>query len=71
MPHDVSLSSVEDMTVADVRKALSHMRREWQKHSAICPFFPSHALPNSDMSVSEFAFRFVMGHHYKRHTKQA
>ena len=63
-------SAITDMSVAEVRKALSHMRREWQKHSCVRPFFPCHTLPTSEMTISEFAFRFVMGHHHKRHQKQ-
>jgi hypothetical protein len=44
------------------------MRREWQKHSYVQPFFPSKKLTD-ELSVSEFAFKFVMGHHAKRHAK--
>ena len=61
-------SAIENMSVADVRKALSQMRKKWQKHSCIHPFFPSHDI-TTDMTVSEFSFRFVMGHHEKRHQK--
>lgn len=63
-------SAITDMSVAEVRKALSHMRREWQKHSCVHPFFPCQMLPASSLTISEFAFRFVMGHHHKRHQKQ-
>ena len=63
-------SAITDMTVAEVRKALSYMRKEWAKHSCVMPFFPCQSLPNlTDLSVSEFSFRFVMGHHHKRHQK--
>ena len=61
-------SAISDMSVADVRKALSNMRKEWQKHNSVQPFFPSKALTN-DLTISEFAFKFVMGHHAKRHAK--
>ena len=63
-------SAIHNMSVAEVRKALSFMRKEWTKHSCVMPFFPCHILPGSALSVSEFAFRFVMGHHHKRHQKQ-
>ena len=66
----VFTSAITDMSVAEVRKALSHMRRDWQKHSCVHPFFPCQTLPASTMTISEFAFRFVMGHHHKRHQKQ-
>ena len=61
-------SAITDMTVADVRKALSSMRKEWNKHSCVQPFFPSQMI-TPEMTVSEFAFKFVMGHHAKRHAK--
>ena len=61
---------VNEMTVAEVRKSLAHMRREWGRHSTVCPFFPAAQLPMRDMSISEFAFQFVMGHHAKRHHRQ-
>lgn len=63
-------SAINDMSVAEVRKALSHMRKEWANHSSVHPFFPCRHLPNHELSVSDFAFRFVMGHHHKRHQKQ-
>tara|TARA_B100000482_G_C12612127_1_gene299496 strand:+ start:1540 stop:1779 length:240 start_codon:yes stop_codon:yes gene_type:complete len=61
-------SAIQDMSVADVRKALSLMRKEWNKHSCVRPFFPSEKITDS-LTVSEFAFKFVMGHHAKRHSK--
>lgn len=65
----VMTSAITDMSVAEVRKALSYMRKEWSRHSCVMPFFTSQELPNSNMSVAEFSFRFVMGHHHKRHQK--
>lgn len=63
-------SAINDMSVAEVRKSLATMRREWSKHSCIQPFFPAYKLTD-DLTVSEFAFKFVMGHHAKRHAKNA
>ena len=60
-------STVDDMSVAEVRKALAFMRKEWAAHKCVRPFFPSQQLPDSEATVSNFAFRFVMGHHHKRH----
>ena len=62
-------SAIQDMSVAEVRKSLAFMRKEWSKHSRVMPFFPSQSLPNTDMMISDFAFRFVMGHHHKRHQR--
>lgn len=69
MPDDerVVTSAIQEMTVAEVRKSLAQMRRDWVNHSAVQPFYPSDDLVNG-MSVAEFAFRFVMGHHQKRHS---
>lgn len=65
----VVTSAITDMSVAEVRKSLAYMRKEWSKHSRVLPFFPCQELPNTSMVVSDFAFRFVMGHHHKRHQK--
>ena len=70
--HDQSMTSaINDMSVAEVRKALSFMRKEWSHHSHVLPFFSCQQLPNTNLTVSDFAFRFVMGHHHKRHQKHA
>ena len=65
----VMTSAISEMTVAEVRKSLSYMRKEWVKHSCVQPFFPCAPLPNTTTCMSDFAFRFVMGHHEKRHNK--
>ena len=31
-------SAIQDMTVAEVRKSLAYMRKEWSKHSRVMPF---------------------------------
>jgi len=64
----VMTSAINNMSVADVRKSLAMMRKNWARHSCVQPFFPSKILTN-DLMVSEFAFKFVMGHHHKRHSK--
>ena len=59
-------SAIGEMSVAEVRKALAQMRKYWNSHSAVQPFCPAQILiPN--MTISEFSFKFVMGHHAKRH----
>ena len=65
----ITTSAIHNMSVAEVRKSLAYMRKEWARHSRIIPFFPSQTLPCSDMLISDFAFRFVMGHHHKRHQR--
>ena len=62
-------SAIDDMSVSEVRKALAFMRKEWSRHSCVYPFYTSQTLPESELEMAEFAFRFVMGHHHKRHHK--
>lgn len=58
------------MSVAEVRKALSFMRKEWTNHSSIHPFFTCKKIGDGDdLTIALFSFRFVMGHHEKRHSK--
>lgn len=61
-------NNIESMSVAEVRKALAQMRKEWSQHSVMHPFCPCKILIKN-MTTSEFAFEFVMGHHHKRHQK--
>lgn len=65
---DTRTTNIENMSVAEVRKALAYMRKEWSQHSVMHPFCPCKILIK-DISTSEFAFQFVMGHHHKRHQK--
>jgi len=57
-----------NMTVADVRKALSALRAAWEDHSPSAPMNTSDTLFNG-MHASEFAYLFVFSHHEKRHRK--
>ena len=61
-------SAIQSMSVADVRKSLACMRKEWSKHECVQPFFPSKKI-TEELTISNFAFKFVMGHHAKRHQK--
>ena len=61
-------SSIDSMTIAQVRRALAHLRRTWDEHAPDNPIFPSDSLPNH-MSIERFAFRFVLSHHERRHQK--
>ena len=61
-------SAIEGLSVSDVRRALYMMRQHWRKHSPdnplrlARPLFPA-------FSIEEFALRFVLGQHEKRHQK--
>lgn len=56
------------MTVAEVRRGLDSMRRKWKCRGMDDPFYVSEIILNN-MTMQEFGFKFVMGHHYKRHNK--
>ena len=59
-------SAITNMSVAEVRRALSQLRKSWRQHSVVQPFCPSNVLID-DMTIADFALRFLMGHHSKRH----
>lgn len=61
-------SSVNNMSVANVRRALAQMRSLWSEHSPETPLNLTAQLFNG-MTVAHFAMLFVMGHHSKRHAK--
>ena len=58
-------STVEGLTVPQVRASLSVLRARWAKHSPVSPLYPSLTLP-CGRSASAFAHAFIMGHHAKR-----
>jgi len=60
-------SAVEGLTVADVRRCLDKVRKSWadldKTHfSLLIPV-------NDNLTIQDFCFRFVLGHHRKRHAK--
>ena len=63
-------SSIDNMSVAQVRRALAQLRRSWDEHAPDNPIFPSDLLPNL-MTLEMFAFLFVLSHHERRHQKSS
>lgn len=61
-------SSVSNMSVANVRRALSQMRTLWNEHTPDNPLNITLQIFNG-MTIAHFAMLFVMGHHSKRHNK--
>ena len=61
-------SAIHGMTVAEVRKCLSALRKIWAGHGINNPIDLSYKLSNN-FCISHFAFEFVLGHHKKRHLK--
>lgn len=62
-------SAINGMSVSEVRKCLDTMRKQWRDKSNTSPFFICDKFSNGT-SMDDFAFKFVMGHHFKRHNKQ-
>ena len=56
------------LLVSEVRKCLHCVRKSWESHGPATPIRLATPLPNG-MTVSEFCFVFVVGHHTKRHIK--
>lgn len=51
--------------VADVRRSLAQIRKMWGQQTTDAPLLISDAVSDA-MSVSSFAFSFVLGHHLQR-----
>jgi hypothetical protein len=62
-------SAVPGMSVPEVRRALAVLRSRWVQHSPIELLRLSDVLTD-DIIVAEFAYRFVLGHHQKRHRRR-
>ena len=54
--------------VADVRRSLAHIRKMWMQQTTNSPLLLSDAVSDT-MSVSSFAFSFVLGHHLQRSSR--
>ena len=59
-------SAIEGMTMTEVRRDLNLLRKKWTNRNKNEPFLMSLPLENN-LTIEEFAFKFVMGHHLKRH----
>ena len=71
-------SSIHDMTVAEVRRSLSFIRKAWEEQHTDCskrPMYLSDPITcgtgqtERAQSVEMFALRFVLAHHTRRLTK--
>jgi hypothetical protein len=61
-------ASFESIEVADVRRSLAFVRKCWEEQTPHKPMFTCTHIPIG-LSTAEFCFKFVMGHHTKRHVK--
>ena len=67
-PQGHVLSAIPEMSVAEIRRALSKLRDIWASITPETPLFICDKLHN-DKSIAEFSKEFVFGHHLKRHYK--
>ena len=65
----VVTSAIANLSVGEVRRGLDMIRRRWRQRTPEQPFFINDPLFHDD-TIEEFAFHFVMGHHYKRHNRE-
>ena len=64
-------SAIDGMTVTEVRRGLELFRRKWRDRTNDgCTFFLCEQVLN-DMTIEEFAFKFVVGHHHKRKNRDS
>ena len=61
-------SAIPNISVASVRKALAVMRELWDKNEPNNPIYLCSKV-HEDMSLEEFSFKFILGHHVKRTSK--
>lgn len=65
----VVTSAIEGMSVTEVRRGLELFRRKWKERNASDgSFFLCEPVLNN-MTLEEFAFKFVVGHHHKRKSR--
>lgn len=71
MSKRVVTSAIPDMTVGEVRRNLDIVRKRWNDASLDRPFYLTDTLSDSsDMTLQQFALKFVIGHHFKRHNQK-
>lgn len=59
-------SAIDGMTVTEVRRGLELFRRKWrERNQEGCSFYLCEQVLH-DMTLEDFAFKFVVGHHHKR-----
>jgi len=63
-------NQLQSLHVAEMRKALHHIRSAWRNHSSANPIMLSEiVLPRNGMSMAEFTFNTVLLRHCHRHNK--
>lgn len=71
MSKRVVTSAIPDMSVGEVRRNLDAVRKRWKDASTERPFYLTDTLTDtSNVTVQQFALKFVVGHHFKRHNQK-
>lgn len=72
MSKRVVTSAIPDMSVGEVRRNLDIVRKRWNDASDTRPFFLTDTLSDggNSMTLEQFALKFVIGHHFKRHNQK-
>ena len=65
----VVTSAIEGMSVGEVRRNLDLIRKRWKSQGKDQPFFITDPVAGG-FTVDMFAFKFLVGHHFKRHQKK-
>ena len=56
----ISNSSISNMSMADIRRALGHIRQRWKEHGPETPICVTELLWNGE-TLEDFAFRICIG----------
>jgi hypothetical protein len=68
----VVTSAIQDMTVTEVRRDLDALRKYWSFcETNRSDIDPAHRLFTEKYDIQTFCFKFIMGHHMKRHNKSS
>lgn len=61
-------SPKSDLSVVEVRRNLAEMRKQWRSSRPDAPFHTSACVGDAaaPLTISQFAFCFVQGHHRQR-----
>lgn len=71
MSKRVVTSAIPDMSVGEVRRNLDVVRKRWNEASTHRPFYLTDTLSDTNsMTLQQFALKFVIGHHFKRHNQK-
>jgi hypothetical protein len=65
-------SAIPGMSVGEMRQHLHQLRTQWKQRTGANPFLITTKLESTssrNLTMEEFAVKFVLGHHLKRYRK--